>query len=227
VRSLIVRCTVSVAATAALAGASLVPASAMAAKARPHKAPSAAAQFRLFKRQLNALRKQIAGLTIKLRLPGPPGPPGPAGPQGPQGLPGVPGAQGIPGPVGAHLVASTRTLPDNSGVTTLVTLPGLGSLSTACANGATTAQIEFDQGGASPVDAYQQLTSGGGTNINSHRLVMGGGAGFIQVAMPWFYTLQVAGTAGASPPQAFLTVAAIPVTGPAGCAISVFGWATG
>ena len=226
------RLTVPVAATALLASVSLVPASGLAAKARGHKAPSAAAQFLVFKRQLNVLRRQVASLVVKLRVPGPAGARGPAGPQGlqgppgPAGLQGVAGAQGIPGPVGAHLVTSTRTLQDNSGVVTILDLPNLGKVTTACGNGATTAQVEFDPEGASPVDVFESLARAAGVAVSGSRVGVGGGTGFIQVAMPWQFTLQVAGTAGATPPQAFLTVAAIPVPGP-GCAISVFGWATG
>src|SRR5262249_55483520 len=155
------------------------------------------------------MRHQVALMVVKLRVAGPAGARGAAGPQGLQGPPGpsgpqgLPGGQGIPGPVGAHLVTSTRTLQDHSGVVTLVDLPNLGTVSTACGNGATTAQVGFDQGGASSVDAYEyQVRANGVIITNASRVGVGGGIGFSQVDMPWHLTLQLAGTVGATPPQA-------------------------
>jgi hypothetical protein len=147
------------------------------------------------------------------------------GPLGPQGAPGAQGIQGVPGPVGAQLVRATRTLPDNSGVTTLVTLPGgLGSITTSCANGATTAQVFFNAGGQA-VDFYQQQIRAASVFATGSRLSPGLGSGFVQVALPWQWTIQLAGTAGATPAQAYVSVAAVAVPGPA-CAVSAFGWAT-
>jgi hypothetical protein len=148
-----------------------------------------------------------------------------AGPQGAQGIPGIQGAQGIPGPVGAHLVRAARTLANDSGVTTLVTLPGgLGSITAACANGATTAQVSFVPG-SQVVDVYHQQIRSTSAFAAGGRVFPGGGVGFVQVTLPWQWTVQLAGTAGATPAQASVAVAAIPVPGTA-CGVSAFGWAT-
>jgi hypothetical protein len=171
-------------------------------------------------KQVSALRSQDVRLRRRIsalaRTPGP---------QGPQGLQGIQGVQGIQGPVGAHLVRATRTLPDGGGVTTLVTLPGLGSITTACANGATTAQVFFTPSGPGQVDFYQQQIRAASVVATGSRLSPGGGSGFVQVALPWQWTVQLAGTAGDTPAQASVAVAAVPVPGPA-CGVSAFGWAT-
>lgn len=145
------------------------------------------------------------------------------GAQGPQGTPGIQGVQGIPGPVGARLVRATRTLPDGAGVTTLVTLPGLGEITTSCANGATTAQVSFTPSGPGPVDFYQQQIRSASVVATGSRLSPGGGSGFVQVALPWQWTVQLAGTVGATPAQASVAVAAVPAGG-ASCGVSAFGW---
>lgn len=116
-------------------------------------------------KQVLALRAQQAKLCQRVGLV--------AKTPGPQGLPGPPGIQGVPGPVGARVIRATVTLPDNSPLTTLATLPGLGRITAACADGY-----------HHQVRATAVVTGGSRTT----------GTGFGYVAMPWQRTAQLTGT---------------------------------
>jgi hypothetical protein len=218
----------------AIGAATAVPALAASGRQEQAKKPTLAAlakQLKALRAQDAALRRRVTALSKRVSVAGVPGVAGlqgargPEGPSGPQGLQGLPGAQGIPGPVGAHLVRAKRVLATDSGVTTLVTLPGLGNITTACSNGATTAALTFNVQSDGPLDIYEQQIRAASVFASGFRVAVGGAVGFSQVALPWQYTAQVSGTVGDSPPQALLAVAAIQVPGPR-CGISVFGWAT-
>jgi hypothetical protein len=185
------------------------------------------AQDAMLRRRLSALSRKVsvAGLPGVAGLQGARGPEGPSGPQGLQGSPGAQGLPGLPGSVGAHLVRASRVSASDSGVTTLVTIPGIGNITTACSNNGTSANVTFNVQSAGPLDVYEQQVRAASVVALGTRYPVGGAAGFSQVGLPWRYTAQVSGTVGDSPPQALLEVAAIQVPGPS-CAISILGWAT-
>jgi hypothetical protein len=127
--------------------------------------------------------------------------------------------------VGARLVNVTRTLAGGSPFTPVVTLPGLGTVTVTCGNPASTAAVALSVPAEGPHDAYTQLVNGMGAFPGGQRFQNGGSIGFVQMPLPWGLTVQLAGTAGASPPQAHVTVAAV-ADGGVNCAVSVFGWVT-
>ena len=222
------------AAVVVIGAATAVPALAATGGQEQGKKPTVASlakQLNALRSQDAALRRRVAALTKRVSVAGVPGVAGlqgargPEGPAGLQGLQGAPGLQGIPGPVGAHLIRATRVLADGSGETTLVTIPGIGSITTVCSNNGTSAALTFNVRSDGPLDLYEQQIRAASVIAKGFRVVPGGAEGFSQNDLPWQYTAQIAGTVGDSPPHALFQVAAILVSGPR-CAISVFGWAT-
>jgi hypothetical protein len=118
-----------------------------------------------------------------------------------------------------------RTLPANTPLGTILTIPGVGDLQAACGAGGTTASFLQTTGTLGPGASlmYHGVVQGGATDA---ALVDGGsaGAGVTDQALPWGFTVQVARSDGE--PATAYTVSAYPagIAGP--CVISAFGWVT-
>jgi len=73
-----------------------------------------------------------------------------------------------------RMLSTAVTLPDGTGFTTLLSVPGLGALRASCANGTTTTQWQNTETGAVTVVNHVVFPTGANTDVNAQSVAAGG-----------------------------------------------------